>query len=448
MSRRWIWLFLVFTVGACWYVSLSKSLAKPKPPDQSGKGNQEATNKSAGAGGADSQSKATTESLGGSARYLTMVSTDKPIYHPGEKVFVRGVVLNAANHTPLPAAEAANATIQIKGSRGDVLSSGTAYTQDSVWGFSWEVPAGQAGGEYTVFATYPWNGHAPAQRKFDIRDYRAPRLKSQITFLRDGYGPGEKVTATLDVKRAEGGVPQGASVTVNARVDGDEIKAANGTVDANGLCTVSFELPHHIPRGEGTLSLVIADGGVVETASKTIPILLQTVDLQLYPEGGDLISGFKNRVYLQAHQPNGKPADLSGKVMSKLGGRSEFVTNFHTEHEGRGRFEFTPEAGKDYYLTISAPAGIKTIYNLPKTKSIGATIRSDADTFKKGQPLSVKVGCTEKSFRVTLAKREVEIASDKVDASKGNGKAPGAMHAVSFDAPPNIDGVLSVTVWD
>ena len=37
--------------------------------------------------------------------------------------------------------------------------------------------------------------------------------------------------------------------------------------------------------------MVIQDGGVVETASKTIPILLQTVDLEFYPEGGDLIAG-------------------------------------------------------------------------------------------------------------------------------------------------------------
>ncbi len=389
--------------------------------------------------------RATTQDLGGTNRYLTFVSTDKPIYRAGEKVYVRGVLLNAAGHKPLPDAQSANATIEIRGPKGDTVAGGSAYAQNSVWGFAWEVPEGQSGGQYTIHTTYPWEGHAPADRKFEIRAYRAPRLKSQITFLRDGYGPGEKVSATLDVKRAEGGLPEGAKVSVMARVDGMEIKGESAKVDAKGLCSVAFELPRQIPRGEGTLALVIEDGGVVETASKTIPILLQTVDLQMFPEGGDLIAGYPNRVYLQAVQPNGKPADLVGKLMSKHGGE---ITEFRTEHEGRGRFQFTPAANSDYYLTISQPAGIKTIYHLPKVKGAGAVIHADKEVYEKGQPVTVHVGCKDDAYNVTLSKREVEIAASRVDQSKGGANKPGILHQISFNVPADVDGVLSVTVWD
>ncbi|MBX9694922.1 MAG: hypothetical protein K2Z81_21235, partial [Cyanobacteria bacterium] len=199
----------------------------------------------------------TTQALGGPERYQTYISTDKPMYRSGEKVYVRGVLLNASNHKPLSKNQSANATVEIKGPKGDVVAGGNAQAQDSVWSFAWEVPEGQAGGEYVIRATYPWEGHAPSDRKFDIRAYRAPRLKTQITFLRDGYGPGDKVSATLDVKRAEGGVPEGAKVSVIARVDGVEVKGADSKVDATGLCSVSFNLPVEIPRGEGTLALVI-----------------------------------------------------------------------------------------------------------------------------------------------------------------------------------------------
>jgi hypothetical protein len=44
-------------------------------------------------------------------------------------------------------------------------------------------------------------------------------------------------------------------------------------------------------RGEGTLAFTVEDGGTVETASKTIPILLQTLDMVFYPEGGDAMRG-------------------------------------------------------------------------------------------------------------------------------------------------------------
>ena len=393
---------------------------------------------------------ATSNDLGGADRYLTFISTDKPIYHGTEKVYIRGVLLNAENHKPLgQSANAninatANATIEIKGPKGDIVASGTSAAQDSVWGFAWEVPEDQAGGEYTIRASYPWQGYAPAQRKFDIRAYRAPRLNSQITFLRDGYGPGDTVSATLDVKRAEGGVPEGAKVTVIARVDGIEVKGETGHVDEKGLCCVSFDLPHQIPRGEGTLALVIEDGGVIETASKTIPILLQTMDLQIFPEGGDLIAGYCNRVYIQARQPNGKPADLVGNLMCEQD--SETVTSWRTEHEGRGRFEFTPSADCVYYLNISQPSGIKTVYPLPPIKQHGALLRADKDVFEKDQPVTVQVGCTDEVFAVTLSKREVEVSVCKVDLRKQADLVPGSLHTISL--PLDVDGVLTVTVWD
>lgn len=385
-----------------------------------------------------------TELLGGADRYLTFLSTDKPIYKAGEKVYARGVMLNAANHKPLAQGMNGNATIEIKGPKGDVVGGGSVQTADSAWGFGWDVPEGQAGGEYTIKVTYPWEGHAPAERKFDIRAYRAPRLKSQITFLRDGYGPGDKVSATLDVKRAEGGVPEGAKVSVIASVDGIEITGASAKVDSQGLCSVAFQLPNDIPRGEGTLSLVIEDGGVVETAAKSIPIILQTVDLQIYPEGGDLVAGYSNRVYIEAKQPNGKPADLVGKVVSKDLSPFAPSASFRTEHEGRGRFEFTPEANKEYFLSISEPAGIKKLFPLPQVKTTGAVVRADKDVFEKNQPVTAQVGCVSKSFRVSLSKKEVEIAAYKV----GSNERRGRLVPVSLAVPADVDGVLTLTVWN
>lgn len=388
--------------------------------------------------------KATTERLGGTDRYLTALSTDKPIYKIGDTVYMRGVMLNASDHKPLANDIQVYGTVTIKGPKGDTVSTGVAQAKDSVWGYSWQIPPGQAGGEYTCQITYPAQGYTPAQRKFDVRAYRAPRLNSQITFLRDGYGPGERVQATLDVKRAEGGVPEGAKVAVSATVDGQAISGETGTVDAKGLCTISLTLPTKIPRGEGTLALAIDDGGVVETASKTIPILLQTVDLQILPEGGDLIAGFKNRVYIQAKQPNGKPADLTGKVLLHGGGRDEVVAQFHTEHEGRGRFEFTPVAHKSYTLTISAPAGIKTVYRLPEVKSEGAVLHADSNVYTKGKPITLQVGCTGKDCQVTVSKREKELASCKVKS----GGRKNELRPVSLSVPADADGVLTVTVWD
>jgi len=265
-------------------------------------------------------------------QFHTFISTDKPLYRSGENVYIRGVLLDASSHEPVPSLRT-QVYLQVKGPRGQNVSSGYTSIQDSVWSFGWKVAEDQAGGEYTIQATYPGQGFPSAERKIDVRSYRAPRLKTQIIFARDGYGPGDKVAATLYAKRAEGGVPAGAKVTIKPMVDGIAINGGTSTIDAKGLCRVNFSLPQSIEKGDGTLALVMEDGGVVETASKSIPIVLQSVDLQMYPEGGELVAGFKNRVYVQAFLPNGKPADLMANVVS-AGSTQKALALFRTEHEG------------------------------------------------------------------------------------------------------------------
>jgi uncharacterized protein YfaS (alpha-2-macroglobulin family) len=376
--------------------------------------------------------------VGGADRYLTHVSTDKPIYRPGERLFVRGVVLRVDGHTP--ASPTNPAYIEIKGPKGDTVASGTSAVVDSVMGFSWNIPASQAGGEYTVRISNPFTGDAPAERKFDIRVYRAPRLKSQIVFVRDGYGPGATVAANLHVDRAEGGTPAGARVSVTARVDGTEAWKGETTVDAAGNASASFKLPATIARGEGTIAMVIQDGGTVETASKTIPILLQTLDLGIYPEGGDIVAGLTNRIYVEGKTPAQKPADMAGVVVNSAG---KEVANFRTEHEGRGRFTFTPVKGESYSLRVTEPAGIKTIFKLPAVKDSGVVISSTSDVTPRQKNVVVRIAATAGGeYGVSLNQRGKEIASSYVTLNAGQPSD------VYFTVPKSLDGVLIATIYD
>ena len=375
--------------------------------------------------------------LGGPDRFLTHVGTDKPIYRPGEKLYVRGVALHANKHTPLAGAQ--QAVVEVTGPKGDVVASGFTNFEDAAAGFAWEIPQSMPGGEYTVKVSHPYTGHAPGVRKFDIRAYRAPRLKSQIVFVRDGYGPGDTVSASIHVDRAEGGVPADAKVTAIARLDGNEIAKSEARIDAAGNASAQFKLPAEIARGEGSLAFVIEDGGVVETASKTIPILLQTVDLAIYPEGGDLIAGLANRVYFQALTPAKKPADIAGEVVDSAG---KHVTSFRTEHEGRGRFEFKPVAGGTYKLKISQPAGIKPTFPLPACKLTGVVMRTSKDVFAAGESVVLELAsAAPMSGTLTLSQREQQIVSRKV--MMGNDPA-----IISVETPPEVEGVLIATVFD
>ncbi len=236
----------------------------------------------------------------------------------------------------------------------------------------------------------------------------------------------------------EGGVPAAAKVTVVARVDGAEAYRGAATIDDRGNCPARFKLPETIRRGEGTLAMIIEDGGIVETASKSIPILLQTVDLTMYPEGGELMAGLPNRVYVQAFTPAKKPADLAGVV---LDGEGHEVAKFHSEHEGRGRFTFTPASHMHYVLKITEPTGIKATYPLPEAKPSGAVLSSPQDVTPKGDDVRLSLAATAAGvYRVTLQQREQEVAMQQVELAAGGSKE------LTF-SPGAADGVLRATVW-
>lgn len=372
----------------------------------------------------------------GEDRPYTFITTDKPLYRPGDQVLVRALYLAGFSRQPYPGRAMGYA--EILGPQGEVVWAAPIDTRESVWGMAWHIPPGQPGGEYTLRVTSAIHRMPTVERKFDVRAYRAPRLKSQIEFLRDGYGPGDTVSATLDVKRAEGGVPEGAKVTATALVDGATAAQVSCVVDARGLCPVRFALPTNIERGEGTLAFTIQDGGVVETAAKTIPILLQTLDLAFYPEGGDLVAGVPSRVYFEARTPAQKPADLSGTVVDVETGMP--VVSVRSEHEGRGRFALTPRAGARYALRIHTPAGIRKTFALPEVKPEGTVLRALQDVVPMGKHVKLALGTTHLNrVTVTLSQRDVRVASAVVD--------PRESLSVTLD-PRDADGVLIATAWD
>ena len=169
------------------------------------------------------------------------------------------------------------------------------------------------------------------------------------------------------------------------------------------------------------LALAIEDGGVLETATKTIPILLQTVDLTLYPEGGELVAGLPNRVYFEAFTPAKKPADLAGVIVDQSG---KEVAQFRSEHEGRGRFAFTPQARGKYALKITQPSGIRTQYPLPDVKPAGVLLQAEKDVYAADDAVQLALGSVpaDRPLHLTLAKRETILAAVDVKAVSPGGE--------------------------
>jgi hypothetical protein len=101
--------------------------------------------------------------------YLTHIATDKPSTVPGGSM---SGVLRARG----PFRRRRHSHVEIKGPRAKQFSQ-VPRVADSIVGFSWDIPANQAG-ENTPSHLHPKRA-APAERKFDI-GLSAPRLKSRL----------------------------------------------------------------------------------------------------------------------------------------------------------------------------------------------------------------------------------------------------------------------------
>lgn len=268
------------------------------------------------------------------------VSTDKPVYRLEEKLYWRSVVLDWSTHS---LADHSSGIFQME----VVSPSGESVLQHSfsqvdhpfIVGCSFDIPGDWKGGEYKLLVTH--KGCSVAERDFSIRAFRNPRIWIEIDFLREGYGPGDQVVAAVSAVRAEGGASAGASVKASVSLDGIQVEVGPLVLDQTGKGLIKFIIPEEIQEGEGTLTAVVQDGGVLESKGKSIPAVGPTkhLDVRVYPEGGYLVEGQLNTIYIETYDTNGEPIDVVGEIVPLDEGSKEDIQQidaptFVTKHEG------------------------------------------------------------------------------------------------------------------
>jgi alpha-2-macroglobulin-like protein len=382
-------------------------------------------------------------------RYDAQLGLDRPLYQPGDVVRYRSLVLSrfgltADRDVPVHFEIHDPAGAVVAGSPCDVTSHRGVAAGEFV------IPAELAGGQYTLIARAQDGTFRQQKRTFFVRRYRLPKLKKELEFLRDSYGPGQTVTADFKAQRAEGGAAAGAALRVVATVDGKPVfEQAAKTTDAGSL-HVEFKLPDKIEQGDGQLAVIIDDGGSRETEAKTIPISLGKIDVSFYPEGGDLVPGLENRVYFVARNPQGKPVDLAGTLLvEEADGRSRVEESIpvKTVYEGMGAFRFRPTVGAVYRLKINEPVGVT---NQPKLPAVSTqrdvVLDTGAGVFAAGKPLEFSVKAVKTGLPLVVAAycRGVQVGEQPL-VTKQTGDDPNPVK-ISLDG--TVGGVIRLTVYN
>ena len=350
--------------------------------------------------------------------YVTHLATDRPLYRPGETVRFRSLTLE--RFSLKPAQQAFHLRYRIVGPNNTEIFSKDVASQllsdrnnEPIQGPAGEpihgigvgefaLPPALPGGQYTLYVSEVNDRFHEEKRSFIVHQWQAPRFNKELQFERSSYGPGEQVRVQARIIPVEGFVPgvrNNVQASAQAVVDGEQVPINNQNnpnhfTDTDGRIEFTFTLPAQIHKGVGVFTLICEDSGNHETLTRAIPIVARHLEVDFYPEGGDLIAGVPNRVYFQARTPANKPADIEASLLDD---KNQVLTRFKTMtdeqepgiNQGLGSFTFTPQAKKRYSVRIESPIGFERPIVLPVAKD-------------KGVVMSIPNGVVEDQIDVTL----------------------------------------------
>ncbi|MCL4201090.1 MAG: hypothetical protein KJ000_01255 [Pirellulaceae bacterium] len=380
---------------------------------------------------------------------ITHLSLDKPIVRPGQTVRFRTVTLTRYDLQADKEVAVATEIVDRDGN-GLAWSASEELTQHGVRHGELQIPSDLPAGAYQVVARSPQGQFAEVTRELAVRQFAVPQFRKTLDFARESYSPGDQVTATLSIRRAEGGALSGAGLQIQAVVDGQTLLEQAGTTDQQGAFEVIFPLPDTIDRGEGRV-LIAVDGETSEILSEAIPIQLGTFAVDFFPESGDLVAGVENRVYFRARNPQGKAVHVAGRVVDD-GGRLQ--AEVRTERDGRGVFSLVPQADASYRLQIDTPADAGFQPQLPTIDPRRwLVLDGGAGVFEARSDLAIEIRATDCSrpLAITATCRGAVVGQEIVPANTfiTRETQPHCGHrSIVLPVAEHAQGVIRLTAYD
>src|SRR6267142_2807393 len=254
-----------------------------------------------------------------------LLTTEKPIYQPSQTIHVRALALERSNHE---AAANRKLTFEIEDSRGNKVFKKTMETDkfgiaSAEFALADEVNLGT----YHLRALMG-EGEAPtntAEIALNVERYVLPKFKVAVEFAgngkktKRGYRPGDRVKGTVRANYFFGKPVDGAEISVKATsmdVAVFEVGSVQGKTDRDGSYEFDLKLPGYFagrPLTQGAARVLVEatvkdSAGHAESRGEPITVSETPLLITAVPEGGRLIPGLENQVFLLTSYPDGTPA--------------------------------------------------------------------------------------------------------------------------------------------
>jgi hypothetical protein len=364
--------------------------------------------------------------------YKLYLTTDKPVYQPGQTIHMRALALSATDMQP---ARGAEVSLAVEDARGNVVFRKAVATSE--WGIAAaDFPLADEvnQGSYKIAAEL---GESRSEKTVTVKWYVLPKFKIDLQTDKPFYMPGETIQGHIQAGYFFGKPVSGGRVTVRGStfdVQRQQVAEVLGETGEDGGFDFTIETPRTLvggapEAGTATYSLevqVVDRAGHAEEITHDLPIADQAILLDVVPESGQLRPGVENIVYILTTYPDGSPAAAMLEVTAP-GFRQEVETGEH----GVAEVRVAAPGSIEVHARDTAGRTGRTIFN-PETDSgdVGVLLRPDRpayhvgdtmhlEAFTTGAPRTVYLDAVKERQTVTLRAADVEegVAAFDIDVS-------------------------------
>ena len=260
-----------------------------------------------------------------------LLTTEKPIYQPGQTIHARALALDRSNHQ---ATDGRKLTFELEDSRGNKVF--RKITQTDAYGIA-SAEFGLADevnlGTYHMRALMGESADAPRNKgeiALQVERYVLPKFKVSVDLAgkdangRRGYRPGDHVTGSVRANYFFGKPVVGKVEVRASAMDVALFEAGNsrGKTDSDGTFRFDIRLPDFFagrPLSQGAVRVLIEatvkdTGGHSESRGEPVIVSESPLLITAIPEGGSFIPGLENQVFILTSYPDGTPAQADVRV--------------------------------------------------------------------------------------------------------------------------------------
>ncbi|MFO0844738.1 MAG: MG2 domain-containing protein [Gemmataceae bacterium] len=335
-----------------------------------------------------------------------LLTTDKPLYQPGQTVRLRALALRAFDLKP---AAKANLLFEVEDAKGNKVYKKELNTSEYGIASADFTLADEVNlGEYRLRALL---GEHRAEKTVTVAKYVLPKFKAELKTDKAFYLPKETIKGTLQVDYFFGKPVAGGKVEVKAStfdVAFREFAQVKGATDKAGHYEFEIKLPDYFvgqPLAGGN-ALLKLDVKVTDTAdhaeslTRTRAVSDQPIRVSFLPEGGRIFPGLENRIFVAALYPDGSPAPCAVELFQGQKAAGKPFATVRTNAVGLAEFKLTPRpeqlrAGPWAQETVEMLGGVVQTRGVPKNLlDLSAKARDDkgAEATAKAELTSEPLG--------------------------------------------------------